>query len=604
MNPRPLCVLALAAAAPLALTAPARAATTLVSPSLQASVDLSEVTFTYKLATAAGSDGGNVNIQIFLQNLDTGKYVTLSPREVNGTPIKIPLLPDGSDNTGTFQVTAPIGRYGGGKVVLFAEGSSFTKPVATFTVPPMNFTVKTDAVRVTAPTLTVDMQAVQAPATDGKLHVPYTVKYPANFTNTKNVFWVMIKGKGVFKQQYAKMTQAVHKTEKGDEFEQINGEFIVDMPAQPGVYNANLGLFDANWKMYQWVYPGVDFDQGDWVVRADPSHYPNITHALTPGKAPFFLGGNYGNAIATIGSAANDTPTFFKLLRAEAGLTVLRTNFDPERYEAETLYRKKVSQIVENMLSAGVVPCLSPQDMPPGASLEERAAKLEVVDKRMATDFAGKPVIFDVLNEPHEYTTWAQWKPVAVSLARAVKAANPKAFVVVESEGFAEDMSAASESPIGEGLVDLYGWHSYHASLAELPKKAGHGIPVWLEEYHNTGAAFHAELPKIPNLKGLAAWAWTTPGQDGLPLVKSVNGAELTLSASGEKIAAYYRHWRDGETVSADADVADASPVTPAPPAGGYSGGIPPPQSGLTVEQVREIARQVFVEMSKKQGKK
>ncbi|MEO7719765.1 MAG: cellulase family glycosylhydrolase [Capsulimonas sp.] len=584
-----------------------RAATTLDHPSIKASVDLSEVTFLYHLATAPGSDGGNVTIQVFLQNLDTGEYEKVQPLDPAGAPLKLALVPDGSDNTGSFTVTMPVGRYGAGRAVLFAAGSNFTKTLVSFKVPPLNITVKTNAKRVTAPVIELDLHAVQAPGPDGKLHVPYTVKYPTGYSAVKNGFWVMAKGKGSFKQEFAKTSAARHHTDASDDYQQIDGELIADMPAEPGVYTANVGLFDGNWKLIQWIYPGVDFDKGDWIVRADPARYPSIEQAMAPGKAPFFLGGNFGNAIASIGSAANDSPVYYKLLRATAGLTILRENFDPQRYEAEVLYRKKVAQIVENMLSAGVVPCLAPQDMPPGASLDVRAAKLESVVKRLAADFAGKPVIIDVLNEPHQYASWALWKPVAVRLARAVKSVNPKAFVVVESEGFAEDMSGASESPIGEGLVDLYGWHSYHSSVADLPKKAGHGIPVWLEEYHSTSAAFHAALTDIPNLKGVAAWAWTTPGQDGLPLVKSVDGAQLTLSPDGEKITAYYRQWRDGQTLSAGGgDVAETPPSAPTPRPAAGDGGTPSPKTGLTVEQVREIARQVYLEMSKKSktGKK
>jgi len=40
-----------------------------------------------------------------------------------------------------------------------------------------------------------------------------------------------------------------------------------------------------------------------------------------------------------------------------------------------------------------------------------------------------------------------------------------------------------------------------------------------------------------------AAWAWTTPGQDSIPLVKSVNGAELELTEDGAAIEGWQESW-------------------------------------------------------------
>ena len=47
------------------------------------------------------------------------------------------------------------------------------------------------------------------------------------------------------------------------------------------------------------------------------------------------------------------------------------------------------------------------------------------------------------------------------------------------------------------------------------------------------------------------AWAWTTPGQDVLKLVQSVNGASLRLSPTGEALREDYAAWRRGESIRA-----------------------------------------------------
>ena len=61
---------------------------------------------------------------------------------------------------------------------------------------------------------------------------------------------------------------------------------------------------------------------------------------------------------------------------------------------------------------AGIVPCLAPQDMPAGATAasEDALVKLGGI---IATKYVGVPIIQDIVNEPHNYGTWAAWKPVA-----------------------------------------------------------------------------------------------------------------------------------------------------------------------------------------------
>ncbi|MEO7716341.1 MAG: cellulase family glycosylhydrolase [Capsulimonas sp.] len=525
-------------------------AQTFSKTSVSAAADFATASISVELDTAPGSAGGNYNLQLFLLNLDSGKYVTVNP----GPSFIAAIYPDGSVNKFTVSAVLPVGHYAGGKGTLFPAGTNYSgKGAIDFHIDDLALMIATDHVRVTAPYMTLGAPVV---GSDKMLHVPFTVREPV--AGAQDV-WAMAKGTGGFQQLYVNKpittTPVAGKlyltpvSEAGDNILQCKGEFKFSPPAAGGIYNLQGGVFNTGWtQLGAWLYPGADFEigGGSWVVKANPATYPSRAAALTPlPSRSFWLGGNFGNAIASKGVAANDTVGYFKLLKA-SGMTVQRFSFDADKYLSLPLYQHRVDQDVQNMLAAGVVPVIGAQDMPAGG-----VSALKTLDTMLAATYKGAPVILNVLNEPHMYASWAAWKADAAPIVDAVKAIDPDMLVVVDGEGYSKDMTGASADPIAG--VDFYGWHAY-LPASELAAKAGRGIPVLLEEYNSADPAFHQALQTIPNLRGVMAWAWTIQGvEDSIGLVKSVDGASFTPTDTGAKILGYYSTWIAGKDVSAPA---------------------------------------------------
>ena len=566
----------------------------LASPALSAVINLAQVTFTLDLPTSADSGSGNYNAQIFLLRKSDGGYEAITPRNADLSPVRIAIFGSGVRNTASFMVLMKPDEYTTGQVVLFAEGTNFTDPS------PVSFAVAVDVIvtsthiRLTKPTFEIDPVIVGA---DGKITVPYIIRYPSDVTlfnaADNNVlpyggFIVMVKGDVLEKSgaptdwvtvgASGNPQQFTLTNVDGDSFYQYNGKMILTPTATGGVKNVQGGLFNQTWSTdFGWVWPGQDFAVGQWEQLADPAHYPAIAAAFAKPAGYPALSGNFGNAIASIGKAANDTAAYFGLL-AGLGMKSLRMNYSADRYLTDDLYTQEVDQVAQHMMLAGIVPCLAPQGLPSGAHLADQEAALVTLGAKVAAKYKGVPVVIDVLNEPYQYATWATWKPVAQRVIDAIKAADPNASIVVGTEGFSKDMTAASADPFAPGTVFAYGWHPYLAA-ADLAKQGGSGIPVWAQEYQDGSTEFHTALAALPHVFALAAWAWTTPGQDSLNLVASVDGASLTLTPTGKAIAAIYAAWKAGTALPVPVPV----PI-PVPPA---TGGGTPVAGGITMADVQ-----------------
>ena len=540
------------------LTAAANAAVTLNAPTLTAKADLGTATFSLSLPTKAGSDGGNAQTQIFLRNDTTNQFVMVAPPP--GTVANV--YPDGGGGSLTFSAPLPVGHYSTGKVDLFVDGSNYASLMAEFPVADQHLDITTMQTRVTAPTLTLD--GATAPGADAQLHIAYTVKEPK--ASAQNL-WIMVKGNSVFSQAYIAQSALKPGGDPLDDYLTAKGEFVVPMPSTPGVYSPDSGIFTGNWALLTWKSAAVSLevnrpDGSSWVTMAPASAYPSLSQIMSAPPippAPGIIGANFGNA-AVWGNPDNNSPTYFKLLKAKLkGLAFVRVNFGADEY-LTPIGRHKIQQIKENILAAGLVPLMNPQDMPTGG-----VPSLVKIAQQMAADSAGEPVVIGVLNEPHGYGTWASWKPDAQKVVDAIRAINPAQVIVVDAEGYSKDLNAESADPIAGTIL---GWHPY-LDPKDLKAAAGRvGTPILVEEYHPglDASTFDAALAAIPNIKGVAAWAWTTPGQDSLPLVKGVNGALMTLTPDGDALAADYAVWATGAKVVPPAPVVPVVPVTPPPP--------------------------------------
>jgi len=543
----------------------------LTNPSITARVDMSQVSLDYSLPTAPGSTGGNYNLQLFLQRKSDGGWEQTVPRDAKGAPIRIALFPNGAINTGTLQVSVKPDTYSGGKAVLFAEGSNFSDPTPVEFAVDTAFTVATAAVRVKAPVFEPGVPVVGA---DGKVTVPFTIKYPSDkalfdpASLPYNGFTYQAKGdvteSGGGPSGWVTTDKFVSTTADGDTYMMYQGSFVLTPTTSHGLKNLQFGLYNQSWSLFMWVWPGVTFALPGWVQKADPAQYPPISSAFAKGKSPVALGGNFGNALASLGTAANDSAQYFSLL-ASLGMTCLRLNYDADKYLSDPIYPDVVDQVVQHMLMAGVVPCIAPQGMPGGATAASEAALVKLAGI-IAARYVGVPIIQDVVNEPHQYSTWAAWKPVAQKAIDAIRAASPNAQIVVGSEGYSADMTVASADPFLAGTVLAYCCHLYDSDPAKVAAHIGTTLPVWVQEYQTPSADWHNAVAALPNVIGVAAWAWTTPGQDSLNLVQSVDGAALTLTPTGQSIASIYAAWRTGQALPVPATSAPASPAVPAAP--------------------------------------
>ncbi len=552
--------------------------------SLSASVDLAEVTFTYSLK--ATNRSANVGMQIYAHRLggDGGddKWELVSPTNANGSPLILNLY-QGTTVSGKFTVTMPPGNYAGYRLLLFRSPDGkvvdYGNPIFDTAENPnlapnanLHARVETSQSRVKKPTLVVG-EPVVTERGNGKYEVviPGAVHLPADYNGSDPGFWVMAKGSAGFSQVYADMKNAEDSHNARDPYKRIAVQFHIN-DVKSGVSNVQYGLFRSTWgDPIQWLWPGTDIEAGGdaWVhkapddaipmrVRVKAGHFVSLAgHAHTLYDSPvatravkFARGGNYGNAIIWTIFPQLNTPGYFTLLR-EMGCRYMRFNFNPDRYAAEPLYQHAVDQVVQNILAAGLYPLISPQDLPKGRNLEQRIDRGLAVVKMMAEKYAGQSVWLEICNEPQEFDTWADWKPVAERYVKAIREIDPNALVVVPFEKWSKDGRGAAKDPITSVAVDLYDGHAYlKPDEIKANFSPAANLPLLIGEYGGNDPAFlHSidrTLQDLPGVVAAGPWAFTVKGQDTLPLIENGDTAELSYTPSGRAIADDYAAWNRG----------------------------------------------------------
>lgn len=559
---------------------------TLSHVSLSAQVDLGEVTVTYHITPENRS--ANVCVQMYVHRLDIKykqQWDLMMPQKSDGSPLVLNLF-KGIDNTGKFVIPLKKGAYGTVRLFLFhsPDGKSAdfsdifydSAADANKRSLALNVTVTAEDKRITSPTLVIgkNVEAVKSENGTYTVTIPGIVKIPAGYETKDNGLWAMAKG-DYFKQIWVELDKAQPSGNATDPYSFIPVSFTLDN-AKPGLWNVQFGLFKSSFgDPLQWIYPGLDFEVGGdvWVKKAEPARIParlrvrNGRFETVTGKpydfyadlpqakkaVTFVRGGNYGNAITWTLRPQLNSPGYFVLLK-DLGCCFLRFNFNSDRFLDEPVYRHAVDQIVQNIWEAGLYPILCPQDLPEGATLEKRTELGLRVVQMMATQYKGKSVWLEICNEPHEFETWAAWKPVAVRYAKAIRAIDPEAFVLVPFENYGKDGRGAAASPITDIAIDLYDGHAYVkpeevTTLFGPPIKAG--LPLILGEYGG-GADYlsliDAELQKLPSgLMAASPWAFTVQGQDSLPLIADGESAELKFTSAGQVIANDYALWNAGK---------------------------------------------------------
>ena len=558
---------------------------TITNPFLTASADLGIASFNGTLTSATGA---NVNLQLYVEQTDRSPATYLFvPVAVNNVPTTLSMFP-GMANPVNFTVPLPKGTYGQVRVIGFVAGTNFSQVAFDIFLPSLNLTVTTSNTRIVMPVIDDGSIVIDETSADGKLHVKFNIKYPLAFTDQYSAFWV--QEDYPFTQVWFPFSGAKHATDPLDNYELLPCELVTPMPAA-GVYTPSFGVFDYNWNKEEWDYRPITYEVGggSWVQKADSTKYPKISEALAlVGKAPYAILGNLGN-FDIFGDFIENTVGIFSLLKA-AGLASLRVNFDQDKVRQDVVHQHKLDSLVQNMLSAGIVPCIAPQDLchADDGLMADRIANHTQLVQWMATTYKGVPVILDPLNEPHDFPTWTAWKPVLESFLTAMRAIDTNAFLCAPLEGYSESGAAANLDPLPTGLANIYTGHSYHSSPAQLAAAYGGNLPTWIQEYHSTDSAFHLALAAMPNIKAISAWAWCKTGEDNLNLISAINGAVIDYTADGQALLALYAQLKAGTAVS----VPVVNP--PVPPGSPPTTGSPPATgSGSTGLSLADIDTEI-----------
>ncbi len=500
-----------------------------------ASVDLGTVTIAYRLNEVPA---GGATLQLFLHDATEGQWVTKN------------VSPNLAGPTGSFALTGlDLGAYDSARSILFVPGTYNVISDATY---PLTFNVTTQQIRVTSPQMSFGTPYL---GSDQRLHVPYTLKFPASVSTAQSV-WVMAKGPVVFSQVSVPLAGAKAGTDPVDTgYLRLDGELVMANPG--GVISYQGGAFDANWNAWApWVWPGVVSDLGSaaWIPRCDPALRPTVAQGFArAGRAPWSIGGNLGNysIFGAWGTYSNyGDPVYLTLLKRIVGVTWLRENFDPDRYLGDETYRHIVRSHCEALWLVGIVPVLAPQDEPAGATVVARDAGLVQLDAQLASDYAdaAASVLMENCNEPHLHGGWAgDWAVLATTTLKAMRAADPDGQFLCATEGLSKSAVAVDAAPLPAGLCYAYDVHAYVAASQITAVVNPQRIKVVVGEYHDASAAFHQALEACRNVMGIGAWAWGLNGQDSLALCNGLSGYTLSLASDGGAIAGIYGAIRSGK---------------------------------------------------------
>lgn len=553
--------------------------------SLAATADLAQVTFTYHITPRTRSLW--MGIQVFLHRNDIKseeRFLQAAPTTAKGGPM-IFRLRQRIENRGAFTVMLPVGAYGAARLLIFEapNGNSLDYSKLLYDSSKdklsrldLKFAVTSTSTRVKAPRLRLEEQPQVENNADGTYRVTFQgrIEMPETYHPDQNGFFVMTKGDGGFAQTWVSAESAQHSEMEGNPC--LWMPFSLTLPgSKPGMLNAQFGLFKYSWgDALHWTYPGIDFETGGnlWVQKA-PEHCipPRLrvrhgrfvrsngnTFDFYPGTAAtargvgFVRGGNFGNALTWSARPELNCPGFFAQLRG-IGCRFMRVLFSPARYLSQSVYRNATDQVVQNIWAAGLYPVIAPQGMAAADTRREQVTQSLEVVRMLAEMYRGRSIWLEICNEPVEFGSWSEWKPIATEMVQTIRRIDPDAFVIVPLEGAGMDARAAAKDPIRETEVDLYDAHAYispdemtarflPALRARLPLMVGEyggGNPLYLGRMDRA-------LQSLPGLMASGPWAFTKAGQDSLPLVEEGSPAPLRFTRNGRQIAADYRLWSQG----------------------------------------------------------
>ena len=505
----------------------------------------------------------------------------------------------GETQTFNFDIsTFDVGKYDSFRFIFFTYHWTVLADQAAEDV---SFEITTKQKRVKAPLVEILSNKVQDPAPDGKLHIPYIIKMPAKTFTTWGGWFLLAKGSTMFQQPwipYAKKNGAdvlpdgVTKVADGpDPYWYSEGEIVFDYPAVSGIHNLQFGLFDYNWKMQNWIWPGINIQVGgdSWVTKCPDSKLPprlrvsngqlvkldgaayNIYEGTTGANAITAIrGGNYGNQYLWSEAPDYNRTGYFSSLKF-LGHKFLRLLFNPDKYIADQIYRNRIQDTIGKMLSAGCHVIAGPQHIPTGNDLYEKSEAFYKLVELMANNWKGLPVWVSITNEPNDIGDWSLCKPILEKAAAIYRSIDADAFIICPTSKWSkENTTPESNNLIDSALVDAYAYHAYNNASEVIPNLKpilDKGVAVIVEEYGcgdvEWQKGINIEMQKLsklyPNLIAFATWAWTRAGEDACPMVEDGNLANVKLTATGQMQAKDLQTWDSGNFIS------EGSVVQPSP---------------------------------------
>jgi hypothetical protein len=384
---------------------------------------------------------------------------------------------------------------------------------------------------------------------------------------------------------------ATKVAEGPDPYWYSEGELVFDYPSVSGIHNLQFGLFDYNWKLQNWVWPGINIQVGgdSWVTKCPDSKLPprlrvsngqlvkadgapyNIYEGTTGANAITAIrGGNYGNQYLWSEAPDYNRTGYFSSLKY-LGHKFLRFLFNPDKYIADKIYRNRIQDTIGKILSAGCHVIVGPQHIPTGSDLHDKSEAFYKLIELMANNWKDLPVWVCLTNEPNDIGDWSLCKPILQKAATIYRSIDSEAFLICPTSKWSkENTTPEANDLIDPALVDAYAYHAYNNAADVIPNLKpilDKGVAVIVEEYGcgdvEWQKSINIEMQKLsklyPNFIGFATWAWTRTGEDACPMVEDGNLANIKLTAAGQMQAKDMQIWDSGNFIT------EGSPVQPSP---------------------------------------
>jgi hypothetical protein len=368
------------------------------------------------------------------------------------------------------------------------------------------------------------------------------------------------------------------------------GEIVFDYPKEGGIHNLQFGLFDYNWKLQNWIWPGINVQVGgdSWVTKCPESKLPprlrvvdgklvklsgvgsTVGTVYTPYKIyegttgadaiTAIRGGNFGNQYLWSESPDYNRIGYFGSLKY-LGHKFLRLLFNPDKYIADQIYRNRIQDTIGKMLTAGCHVIAGPQHIPTGNDLYEKSESFYKLVELMANNWKGMPVWVSITNEPNDIGDWSLCKPILEKASTIYRSIDADAFIICPTSKWSkENTTPEANNLIDSGLVDAYAYHAYNNANEVFPNLKpilDKGVAVIVEEYGcgdvEWQKSINIEMEKLsklyPNLIAFASWAWTRMGEDACPMVEDGNLANVKLTATGQMQAKDMKTWDSGNFI-------------------------------------------------------